>query len=201
MGRGVAALLSPGNEILLGSRDPARSRKTAEDLSRILGGSVRGGSNEEIAERCELAILCIPDPSESGLLERLQEPLRAKIVVSPIVPMRFESGLFIYSKLSWSAAEDVAGVLRGSRVVAALHHLPALTIQRRARSVNFDVLVACDERIDFEEFAEFLKAATDLRPLYAGPLKSARILESLTPLLINCGKLNKLGSLSLRLVS
>ena len=149
---------------------------------------------------CDVAILAVPDLNEAGFLEGLRTPLAGKIVISPIVPMRMENGLLVYSKTSDSAAVEVASILKESRVVAALHHIPALTILKKNKKIDFDVLVACNSRGDYEVTSNLIRSVEGFRPLYVGPLSMARIVESITPLLINSAKLNRLNRLSLKLV-
>ncbi len=201
MGKGLAARLSAANQVLIGSRSKEKGENAAEEAKAASGRDIRGGSNEEVADSCDAAILAIPGLDDAGLLEELKAPLGGKLVISPIVPMRFENGLLVYSKTTGSAAEDVEKVLENSRVVAAFHHIPALTMAEVDRKLDFDVLVACDNKADYEEASTIVGTVEGLRPLYVGPLSLSRALEQLTPVLINTARLNKLSRLSLKLVS
>lgn len=201
LGKGLAVRLSAANQVLIGSRTKEKGESAAAEIKAATGRDIQGGSNEDIANSCDAAILAIPSLDDAGILEVLKGPLGGKIVISPMVPMRFESGFLIYSKTAGSAAEDVAAVMKDSRVVAAFHHIPALTMAEKERKLDFDVLVACNERADYEVVSTIVGTVDGLRPLYVGPLSNARALEQLTPVLINTAKLNSLGRLSLKLVS
>ena len=199
MGRALATGFAKRHEVLLGSRDANKGEAAAEKLRLATSGEVRGGSNAEMSLECDVAVLVVPDLRDAGFLEGIREPLSKKMVISPIVPMRVQDGLMVYGKTSGSAAEDVASILTESRVVAALHHVPALTLLHRGR-VDCDVMVACDDKTDYERASRLISDVDGLRPLYVGPLSLARSVESITPLLVNSAKLNQMGRLSLKLV-
>ncbi len=201
LGRALASRLAVANQVLIGSRSREKGEGAAAEVKAESGRDIQGGSNEDIANSCDAAILAIPSLDDAGFLEALSAPLGSKIVISPIVPMRFESGFLVYSKATGSAAEDVAAILKDSRVVAAFHHVPALTMAKNERKLDFDVLIACDNRPDYDEASAIVKTVEGLRPLYAGPLSVSRALEQLTPVLINTAKLNNLSRLSVKLVS
>lgn len=201
LGKALAVRLSAANQVMIGSRSQEKGESAAAEVKAATGRDVRGGSNEDAAGTCDAAILAIPSLDDTGTLEALKAPLSAKIVISPMVPMRFEGGLLVYSKATGSAAEDVATALEKSRVVAAFHHVPALTMAEKDRKLDFDVLVACDNKADYDEASAIVESVEGLRPLYVGPLSLSRTLEQITPMLINTARQNHLSRLSLKLVS
>jgi NADPH-dependent F420 reductase len=200
LGRGLAVRLSKAHEVLVGSREARKGVETAMKIREITGSEVNGGANQDVAAACDLAVLAIPSLEGLAFLEQLKNPLENKLVVSPIVPMRIQGGFLRYAKPEGSAAEEVASVLKESRVVAALHNVPAMTMEEPERKLDFDVLVACDRREDYDQAAKLIGSIEGLRPLYAGPLAMAREIEGLTPLLLNVAKLNGLKRLSIKFV-
>ena len=66
--------------------------------------------------------------------------------------------------------------------------------------MDFDVLVACDDKADYEAASTVIASIEGLRLLYNGPLNMSKWLESMTPLLINGAKLNGLKRLSVKFV-
>ena len=201
LGKGLATRFAEKNEVLIGSRSKEKGEATAAEVRGNVGGQISGGTNAEAALNCDLAILAIPDLKETSFLEELRSPLAGKVVVSPIVPMTFENGLAKHAMNEGSAAEQVASVLKESSIVAAFHNLPALTLQQKDRGVGFDVLVACDKRSDYDMVANMVLTVEGLRPMYVGPISMARVVEEITPLLLNAAKLNGQKRLSIRLVS
>lgn len=199
LGKGLAARMARSCDVIIGSRDPAKAKKTAEELCTLTGSQVIGLSNPEAAAECEAAILAIPDLPDREMLLTLSSGLRGKLVISPIVPMTFEKGVFRYTLREGSAAEKVAAVL-GPRTVAAFHNVPADKLMMLEHELDYDVLVASEDRKDFEETAGLITAVKSLRPLYCGGLHNARSIESLTPLLLNVARQNKMKSPSLKVV-
>jgi 8-hydroxy-5-deazaflavin:NADPH oxidoreductase len=192
LGTGLAFLLRSKHEVYIGSRDPGRAEAAAK------AAGVKGGESHAVAELCDAAILTIP-PEAISALGSFAKALSGKLVITPIVPMREEGGVFYYREGQDSAAQQVASVLKSSRVSAALHSVPSRFL-KHPEKLNVDVLVAADERKTFEETAEIIKCLGSLRPLYAGPLSAAASLERITPLLLNLAKLNGIKTPSVRFV-
>ena len=201
MGRGLAVRLSAGNDVLIGSRSKERAEIIAGELGTETKRQFAAGSNAEVALDCDIAILAIPDLGDDSFYGELMNPLGGKVVVSPIVPMASNGGMMTHALKEGSAAEHIASILKESRVVAAFHNLPAKTLQRIERTAEFDVLVACDNQSDYDAVASLIHSVEGLRPIYVGPLSAARVVEEITPLLLNAAKLNGLKRLSIRLVS
>lgn len=201
LGRGLAVRLSAAHEPLIGSRNEDKARNVALELQSATGRRIAGGSNARVAADGEVAILAIPSASDVGFLKELRSPLAGKLVISSIVPMILEGGIARYPDRESSSAEEAASLLPESRVVAALHNVPARTLEEAEGRLDYDVLTACDNLKDFEEAAGVIRSMQGLRPVYVGPLRMARFVEGITPLLLNAAKLNGLKRLSIKLVS
>ncbi len=199
LGMGLAVRLSKHYDLLIGSREEAKAQRVADQVRGISGGSVHGYSNGDAAGACEVAILAIPDLPTAEMLRELAPSLRGKLVVSPIVPMKFQDGVFSYTLREGSAAEKVARALE-TRVASALHTVPAEKLLKHDQPLELDVLVAADSRETFVEAAELISKIEKLRPLHAGPLGVSRMVESMTPLLLNVGRFSKIRSPSIRIV-
>ncbi len=199
LGEGLAVRLSSHCEVLIGSRDTAKAERAAAEVKGIAGGTVSGHSNADAVSMCDVAILAIPDLPTTQMLAELAQPLRGKLVISPIVPMTFQDGLFSYTLSEGSAAEKVASALQ-SRVVSAFHTVPAERLLKLEDVLGLDVLIAADSLESYSEAAELVSKIRGLRPLSAGPLKVSRMIESMTPLLLNIGRFSKLRSPSIRVV-
>ena len=190
LGRGLAARLSYRYEVLIGSREERRAQGVAEEVSTLTGRKVRGVTNHEAARACDAAILALPDLAASELIQEVGKELEGKLVISPIVPMKLKDGLFAHSPSDGSAAESVASILDRSRVAAAFHTVPAPKLLAMGEKLEYTVPVAAEGRETFRETATVVSSIPDLKPIYAGPLSSARIIEALTPLLLNIARLN-----------
>ncbi len=200
LGRGLAARLSFGYEVLLGSRDISKGKAAAKVLERLTGSKIRGLSNLDAAGRCDTAIFALPNLLSERFVRELELPLVGKLVISPMVPMNLRNGRFEYSPLDGSAAEWLAKQLPKSRIAAALHTIPAGELLKVEKKLDYDVFVAAEDEKLFKETAAIVRKIKDLRPLYVGPLTAARYIESLTPLLLNISRLNGMRDSSLKVV-
>ncbi len=199
LGLGLAARLARSHEVMIGSRDASRAAEAAVRASVLSGSHVLGMGNGEAARRSEVSILAIPDLPSEEFLDSLKPDLAGKLVISPIVGMKMEKGLFSPSLESGSAAERVASVLQ-TRVAGAFHTVPAARLLEVNRELDYDVLVTADSREVYAEAASVVSSVPRLRPLYAGPLRNSRMVEGITPTLLNLAKLNKLRTPSLKIV-
>ena len=129
------------------------------------------------------------------------EALAEKLVISPIVPMSSRTGSSLLSLSGESAAERVAKALPTSRVAGAFHTVPA---PRLAQLEQRSSPTTCWSRpIPGRSTKRQRRSSSSvgrLRPLYAGPLRVSRLVEGMTPALLNVSKLNKLRSPSIKLV-
>ncbi|MGA2664587.1 MAG: NADPH-dependent F420 reductase [Nitrososphaerales archaeon] len=199
LGLGLAVRLAPAYDVTVGSRDAARAAAAAAEASRISGARVDGAENLDAARASDIAILAIPSLPSDDVLTSLRPAVAGKLVVSPIVPMEVRDGLFSAPPASASAAERVASVL-ATRVAAAFHTVPAARLLEVGRELDYDVLVTAETRVVYAEAAAVVSSIPGLRPLYAGPLRNSRMVEELTPNLLNVGKLNGIKHPSIRVV-
>jgi 8-hydroxy-5-deazaflavin:NADPH oxidoreductase len=194
MGRAVARQLSKSNDVIIGSRDPARAKQAAKGIR-----GATGADYAHAAEEAEVVVFAIPYAaigSASGLAKGLQ----GKLVISMINPLKVEGGVLLSAVKEGSAAEELAKLLPGSRVATAFNNVSFLFFEKE-EVVPMDILVAADSRKTYEETAELVKSVPNLRPLYAGPLSQAEIVEKITALEVNLAKLNGTGSLTTKFVS
>ncbi len=202
LGKGLAVRFSlAGFDVIVGSRDVRKAEKKAEEYSDISGCSIRGMDNRDALKACDVAILTIPWDRVFEFVSNFRDLFRDKIVVSPVVPMKKVNGLFVYVQLpEGSAAEKIASILRESRVVSAYHNIPARRFADLNEKFEFDVAVCGDDEEAKRVVIEMTNRVDCLRALDAGPLRNSRIIESLTPLLINISLRNRLGELGIRFV-
>jgi NADPH-dependent F420 reductase len=186
-GRGLARRLAlAGHPVVLGSRDAARAQAAAAELPV----EVTGAANAEAAAKGDVVIVAVPWEGHRELLVALAEPLAGKIVVDCVNPLGFDkSGAFALPVDEGSAAEQAAGVLPGSRVVAAFHHVSAvLLLDEAVDSVDTDVLVLGDDREATDTVQALAERIPGMRGIYAGRLRNAHQVEALTANLISMNR-------------
>ena len=194
MGRAIARHLAKENEVIIGSRDASRAREAA--------AGIRGagwGDYQTAAKQADATVFAIPY-SAIGYAKGLAGELSGKLVISMINPLDYQGGVFRLSNKEGSAAEELKGLLAGSRVATAFNNVPAGYLTADVVP-PVDILVAADSKETYEAAANVVRGIREMRPLYAGPLDQARVVESVTALVLNLAKLNGTGALATRFVT
>jgi NADPH-dependent F420 reductase len=186
-----------GLPVVLGSRDAARAAEAAERARAALpDGHFEGYENAEAAAKADVVVLCVPFRNQSETLTNLKGPLReGQIVVDATVPLAAAVGGRATRMLGvWqgSAAQQAQEMVPdGVRVVSALHTVSAATCGDLEHVLDEDVLVCGNQREDKERVMALIDRIDGLRCIDAGRLEMARIVESLTALLISINVRNK----------
>jgi NADPH-dependent F420 reductase len=191
LGSGLALRLAvAGVPIVIGSRDADRAAQAAARVrEQVPDADVRGLENGPAAEASEVVFLCVPFRSQSETLTNLKQHLReGQLLVDATVPLAAAvSGKATRVLGVWqgSAAQQAAEMVPdGVRVVAALHTVNAPGLKDLAHQLDEDVLVCGDRRADKARAAASIELIPGLRCVDAGRLEMARIVETLTALLI-----------------
>jgi NADPH-dependent F420 reductase len=192
LGFGLAARLAQqGTPVVIGSRDAGRAGEAAARVRALVGGAtVEGAVNAEAARRSEVVFLCVPFRNQSENLANLKDELReGQLLVDATVPLAAAvSGkatrvLGVWQGSAAQQAEEMAP--DGVRVVSALHTVGADALAHVDRVLDEDVLICGDRRADKAQAAEILQRIPGLRCVDAGRLEMARIVESMTALMIS----------------
>src|SRR5260370_13284849 len=190
-GSGVAfRMAKAGEHVLVGSREAARAQETAKLLRERIGGSaqVEGMDNPSAAAACDVAVVTVPFSGVAALLKQLKSVWKpGTIVIDTTVPLAATVGGAATRMLGvWqgSAAEQTRELLpAGVSLAAAFQNLGAETLAGND-SVDCDVLVCSDDANAKQVASELVGKIPGARALNGGKLENARIVESLTALLI-----------------
>jgi 8-hydroxy-5-deazaflavin:NADPH oxidoreductase len=184
-------LAREGTPVVIGSRDAGRAADAAARAAeRVPDGTFEGLENPEAAQRSSVVFLCVPFRNQSENLKNLQPVLReGQLLIDATVPLAAAVGgraTRVLGVPQGSAGQQAAEMAPdGVRVVAALHTVGAPTLGDLEHELDEDVLVCGDKRADKREAAEVIGRIPGLRPVDAGPLEMAKIVEPLTALLIS----------------
>jgi NADPH-dependent F420 reductase len=191
LGFGVAARLArAGTPIVIGSRDLGRAQQAAERLRALVPeADVEGLENPDAAQRGQIVLLCVPFRNQSENLTNLKAVLKpGQILVDATVPLAAAvSGRAtrLLGVPQGSAGQQAGEMVpEGVEVVSALHTVSASTLGDLDHELDEDVLVAGDSADAKRQVAELIARIPGLRPVNAGRLEAARLIEGLTPLLI-----------------
>jgi NADPH-dependent F420 reductase len=190
-------LANAGVPVVIGSRAADRAEESARKLlERLPDAQVEGLTNEEAVTRGEIVLLCVPFRNQSENLTNLKGALReGQILVDATVPLAAAFGgraTRILGVPQGSAAEQAQEMVPdGVTVVSALHTLGAPKLADLDEVLDEDVPIAGDKRESKRAVADLIAKIEGLRPVNVGLLEAARLIESLTPLLIGINSRNK----------
>ena len=90
--------------------------------------------------------MTVPYAAQRGMLESLARALSGKIVVTTVVPLRFDAGEASFLQIeAGSAAMEARETLPDSRIVAAFQTVSAHDLLNPARRPDSDVVVCSDD--------------------------------------------------------
>jgi 8-hydroxy-5-deazaflavin:NADPH oxidoreductase len=186
-----------GVHVVIGSRDAERAVQAAERAREAVpAGHFEGFENAEAATTAEVVVLSVPFRNQSETLTNLKTVLEPhQLVVDATVPLAAAvSGRATRLLGVWqgSAAQQAQEMVpEGVRVVSALHTVSATKLADLDDTLDEDVLVCGNHRDDKQRVIALIDRIDGLRCVDAGRLEMARIVESLTPLLISINARHK----------
>ena len=204
-GSGLANRLArAGEHIVIGSRDAGRAQETAQQLRNQIGGAaqIEGADNAAAAAQCEIAVLTLPFSGQAPLLKQLKGVWKpGTVVIDTTVPLAATVGgspTRMIGVWQGSAAQAAAELLpTGISIAAAFQNLGAELLAGDG-PVDCDVLVCSDDDNAKTVAMELATKIPGVRAMNGGKLENARIVESITALLIGLNIRYKVHSAGLR---
>jgi NADPH-dependent F420 reductase len=147
-----------------------------------------GAENSDACRAAEIVVLTIPFESHAETLKQLKPSLRGgQILVDATVPLASSVGGRATRTLGvWqgSAAEQAAELVpEGVAVVAAFHNVAAELLHRNG-PVDCDVIVCSDDKVAGKGVRGLARKIPGVRAVDGGKLENARVVESITALII-----------------
>src|SRR5262245_23725135 len=179
-----------GQSIVIGSRDAGRAAEAAERVrAEAPDAEVAGLENGEAAARGPIVFLTVPFRAQSETLANLKEALsEGQLLVDCTVPTAAAvSGKAVRTLGVWqgSAAQQAAEMVPdGVTVISTLHTVNAKRLAEGG-PLDEDVLICGDRKADKARVARLIERIDGFRTVNAGALEMARIVETLTSMLIS----------------
>ena len=193
-----------GLEIVIGSRDASRAQEAAAQLKSKIGPNARvdGADNASAISQAHIVVLTVPFAGSAALLKQLKSAWKPdQIVIDTTVPLAATIGGTATRVLGvWqgSAAEQTRELLpKEIPLAAAFQNLGAELLVGDA-PVDCDVLVCSDDEKAKQAAMELVANIPGARALNGGKLENARIVESVTALLIGLNIRYRVHSAGLR---
>jgi len=192
LGFGLALrLAAAGRPVTIGSRDAGRAEEAADRVrAQVPEARVEGLGNAAAAGRGPVVFLAVPFRAQSENLTNLKGALSERqVLVDSTVPLAAAvsgKATRLLGVPQGSAAQQAQEMAPdGVTVVSALHPVSAASLARLDTGLDEDVLVAGDSNEAKRRVAELIALVPGLRPVDAGRLEVARLIEGLAPLLIS----------------
>ena len=168
----AARLVEAGDEVVIGSRDPARAQEKANEV-----GATAGAANEEAVHGVDLVVLATKADGALSTAADLAEAIGETPVLSVASDLRSADSL--------SLAQRTQDILRAP-VVAGLHSLAAGKLAHGRP--DEDAFVCGDDAGAKALALELAGRVVAGRALDAGPLASARALEAMPAVIVNLNR-------------
>ena len=204
IGEGMCRRLSSRYDVILGSREADKAHTTSEctiDLlkQRGLKSSCSGVSNQDAVNAADVIILAVPFKHLESTISGLSG-FEGKIVVSPVNPMEKKDFFTIVPPPEGSAALLVNKLLPGARVVTAFNTIAANRWKDLDAEIDVAVPVCSDDAEAKLVIMGIVDGTSMLKAYDAGPLAVSAMIESLTPLLLNIARYNKMRDVGIKFV-
>lgn len=204
-GSGLAARWAAADEhIVIGSRDATRAAETVKLLRARLGSAakIESAENAVAVEQCEIVVLTVPFAGHAALLKQLKPHWKpGQILIDTTVPLAAAVGGAPSRMLSvWqgSAAQQTRELVPASVTVAAAFHNLSAELLAKEGPVDCDILVCSDDDEAKRVASELAGKIPGARALNGGKLENARIVESITALLIGLNVRYKVHTAGIR---
>ncbi len=203
IGEGMAIRLSSQFEIIVGSREKEKAEVTCEFGIETLQKrgqkcSLTGVSNQEAVDNAEIIILAIPFKHLLGTLETLHG-FEGKIVISPVNPMEKKDFFTFVPPAEGSAALLIKRLLPPTaRICTAFNTIAANRWKLLDEELDYSVPVCGDDPEAKQQVKDIVNRISKLHAYDAGPLAASHLVESLTPLLLNIARYNKIRDVGIQ---
>ena len=207
-GLGLALrFVKSGEHVIVGSRDIKKAENAVKLIKDMLNDenlpNLSAMTNEDATTNGDIVVLTVPLQAQMITLKSIKEYVQDKIFVDATVPLEGCIGgkpTRFVDLWEGSAAERSAAFLgKEARVVSAFCNISAASLTNITENVECDCLVSGDDPNANAPVMELAEKIPGVRAIECGPLEHARIVEKITPLLINLNIRNKIKLAGIRI--
>jgi NADPH-dependent F420 reductase len=199
-------LAKAGHHVTIGSRSADKGATVAEEARGIVGegANVDGTTNEEAASAVEVVAVTVPFAGQADIYRAIKPTVRAGTIVldatSPLATAVGGRAWQVVRPWHGSAAEQADAILsQGVRMVAAFHTIAGEALQDLEQLLESDVLVCGDDAEAKAVVGGLVHDIPNLRWVDAGALSMARIIETMTALLVSVNRTYKVKDSGFRI--
>jgi len=204
-GRGLVLRWGARHRVLIGSRDAKKAETVANECRTSLDdmnrdADIAGYTNAEVARQAEVIVLSVKFENLGPIIESCRHRLKSKIVISPVAALEKKRFFQCATLDHGSVAAYLQDNLPNSKIIAGLHTIPAHRLRRWDKEISGDVPICGDDAQAKRTIMDLIIEIKTLKPVDAGPLSAAGLVESIVPLLLNLKLFGGLKSTSVQFV-
>ena len=161
---------SRGHKIMFGSRNPEHVKTMAG-----ISPNVNSGSIADAVRFGDVILLAVPWAGVENVF-RLSGPLPGKIIIDCTNPLS-ENYMSLVVGFNTSAAEEIAKMSQGARVVKAFNTIAAAVLSKPRFEDTDATALYCGDDAEAKKVVAGLIKELGFEAIDAGPLQNARYLE------------------------
>jgi len=199
-------LAKAGNHLTIGSRSQEKGEAAAQKARELVGAgaNVDGATNEAAAAGSPVVFVTVPFAGQAEIYRSIKDAVADGTIVvdctSPLATAVGGRAWHVVRPWHGSAAEQAKAILSpGVRMVAAFHTISGEALQDLGHEMDSDVLVCGTDKEAKALVGGLVDQIANLRWVDAGDLTQARIVETLTALLISVNRTYKVHDSGFRI--
>lgn len=199
-------LAKAGNHVTIGSRSQEKGEAAAQRARELVGpeAKVDGATNDVAAAASPVVFVTVPFAGQAEIYRAIKDSVdNGTIVVDCTSPLATAVGgraWHVVRPWHGSAAEQAKAILpSGVRMVAAFHTISGEALNDLGHEMDSDVLVCGTDKEAKAVTGGLIDQIPNLRWVDAGDLTQARIVETLTALLISINRTYKVHDSGFRI--
>ena len=196
-----------GEEVIIGSRDVKKALNAVNLVKKMIKeeiNNIQAATNSEAAQEGDIVLLTVPLQAQMATLSSIKDDVEGKIIVDATVPLESCIGgspVRFVNVWEGSAVERTAEFLKDKnvQVISAFNNISAASLTNIDSEVDCDCLISGEDEEAKTLVMELAEKIPGVRSIDCGGLENARIVEKITPLLINLNIRNRIKLAGIRI--
>ncbi len=196
-----------GEEVIIGSRDVKKALNAVNLVKNMIKeemNNIQAATNSEAAREGDIVLLTVPLQAQMATLSSIKDDVEGKTIVDATVPLESCIGgspVRFVNVWEGSAVERTAEFLKDKnvQVISAFNNISAASLTNIDSEVDCDCLISGEDEEAKTLVMELAEKIPGVRSIDCGGLENARIVEKITPLLINLNIRNRIKLAGIRI--
>jgi NADPH-dependent F420 reductase len=185
-----------GEEVIIGSRTTEKAQTAVDKVKDLLGNvkNIKAAENADAAKESELLVLTVPLAAQKSTLLSIKEGAKGKALLDATGPLESAIGgspIEYVDLWEGAAAERASKILKDTKVICAFNNISSAALMNFEEPIDCDCLISGDDVDSKVAATELIEKIPGVKVVDCGPLKRAKIIEKITPLLIGLNIRNK----------